>query len=171
MYEDLIVSAMPRARKFALKHRGSLDPDEAIAIAWLTLVQVARHFDSSRSSFMNFAQFRILGALRDQMRVGPVSGNRETVSQVPCVSFDDPERPLELPDGWNLENAVIAKVCCDKAIAPLRGKAAMVARLMADGWDWTPIRDHLGITDSHMGNAKHRAFLKMRLVLNVSTHP
>lgn len=69
MYEDLIVSAMPRARTMAVKYRGSLDPDEAISLAWFTLVEIAPRFDPRRGiKFMTFASPRIVGAIKDRQR-------------------------------------------------------------------------------------------------------
>lgn len=69
MYEDLIVSAMPRARTMAVKYRGSLDPDEAISLAWFTLVEIAPRFDPTRGvKFNTFASSRIIGAIKDKQR-------------------------------------------------------------------------------------------------------
>jgi RNA polymerase sigma factor (sigma-70 family) len=69
MHEDLIVSAMPQAKAVAIKYRGLLDPDEAVGIAWLTLVQIAPRFDPARGvKFTTFASRRIIGALQDRQR-------------------------------------------------------------------------------------------------------
>jgi len=69
MYEDLIVSAIPRAKTVARKYRGSLDRDEAVSIALLTLVEIAPRFNPARGvKFTTFASRRIIGAIQDAQR-------------------------------------------------------------------------------------------------------
>jgi RNA polymerase sigma factor (sigma-70 family) len=70
MYEDLILSAIPAAKKVARTFRGAIDSDEAIGIAMLTLVQIAPRFEPERGvKFTTFAIRRIIGALQDVQRV------------------------------------------------------------------------------------------------------
>jgi hypothetical protein len=169
MYEDLIVSAMPAARKMALKYHGALDPDDAVAIAYFTLVKIAPRYDASygdgKVTFFWFAQRWIVGALKERMRYTPMlSGDHHYTRDVQRVGL---RKANGVPSKTDVESSVVAKVDLAKAINPIRGKAGVVARLMAEDWNWTEIRNHLGISDGHMGNAKHRAFLKMRITLGV----
>lgn len=175
MYEDLIVSAMPRARTIALKYRGALDPDEAIGVAWFTLVENAPRFDSARGvKFAAFVTPRIIGALRDRMRRLPlVGGSRDALRDIAVLTLDDLDNPVSVKDPLQLEDAVLAKVTVRRAIASMRsasqplqnGRCKAVATMLADGWDNLSIRDAMGISDSLMGQSKRYAFERMRIAL------
>lgn len=76
--DELILNAMPDAKLTALRFRGMLDPDEAVSLAYCTLVEIAPRFDPARGvTFWTFARPRIIGTLKDQMRLTPlVNGGR-----------------------------------------------------------------------------------------------
>jgi hypothetical protein len=170
--ERMILDAMPNARLQALRNRGPLEPDDAIGIAYLTLAEVAPRFDPTRgSTFWQFARLRVVGALKDQMRKYAVSGTRNNLAAVEVVTLDDEERPVAIPDGCNIEDRIIARVCVRRAVAGLKprqahagmsGRGYAVACLLAAGWSTGDIRTEMQISHNRMGAAKTYAMLRMR---------
>jgi hypothetical protein len=90
-HEDLILAAMPDAKKIALafaatKASGFFDRDELIAIAYSALVDAATRYDGSRE-FAKFAKCRVRGAILDALRgwsqmTGAKKKNTTTVIQI-----------------------------------------------------------------------------------------
>jgi hypothetical protein len=173
MYEEMIVNAMPRAKRTALVHRGKLDPDDAVSIAYFTLVKVAPRFEPSRGfTFWTFAEPRIVGALLDAMRGNcAVSCSRKQLNSIETFSLNDPARPLTIP-AKSHEDAVLARVCILRGLQFLKaksrknGRTLQIATMMAAGWDSVSIRDHLGVSDNLMGQAKTFIRSNMRLALS-----
>jgi RNA polymerase sigma factor (sigma-70 family) len=71
-HEELILAAMPDARKIALgfakaQARGVIEADELIAIAYSALAEAATRYDGARP-FLPFARCRVRGAILDALR-------------------------------------------------------------------------------------------------------
>jgi hypothetical protein len=169
MYEDLILKAMPRAKKLALSHHGKLDPDDAVSIAYLALVKLAPRFDPSRGLvFWTFAEPRLMGALLDAMRVNcVVTCSREKLNSIEGISLDDPDRPLTII-AKSHEDAVLSRVMILRGIEFMERRSgkvtrsAEVAAMMADGWDSISIQRELGMSHGLMYFHKRVIFGLMR---------
>jgi hypothetical protein len=174
MYEEMIVNAMPRAKRTALVHRGKLDPDDAVSIAYFTLVKVAPRFEPARGfTFWTFAEPRIVGALLDAMRANcAVSCSRKQLNSIETFSLNDRDKPLIDRPVKSHEDAVLARVFILRGLQFLKaksrknGRTIQIATMMAAGWDSVSIRDHLGVSDNLMGQAKTFIRSNMRLALS-----
>jgi hypothetical protein len=177
--ERLILEAMPNARKEALRNRGAMDPDDAIGIAYLTLVEIAPRFNPTRGvTFWQFARLRVAGAIKDAMRRAfQVTGTYDKLKAIECLTLDDPERPVSLPDeGCRIDSQVIAHVCVARAVRATKprqhhvgmsGRGYAVACLLAAGWNTGDIRVEMGMPHSLMGATRSWAMAKMRRELGV----
>jgi Sigma-70 region 2 len=171
--ERMILEAMPNARKQALRDRGGLETDDAIGIAYLTLVEAAPRFDPTRGvTFWQFARRRITGALKDAMRKVSTTHRRPGAVEAQVLTVDDRERPIDVPDPRNLEARVIAHVCVARAVKATKstvkrsgviGRGYAVACLMAADWTSSDIRRAMPeMSHGLMGVTKHWAMAKMR---------
>jgi hypothetical protein len=169
----MIIDAMPNARQTALRSRGNLEPDEAIGIAYFTLVKIAPRFDPARGvTFWQYARQRIVWELQEAMRKYQVTGHRDRLVSVEVVTLDDEDKPLSIRDNRNHENQMIARVCVERAVEAtrprshnghgLQGRPHIFAVLMARGWTVGDIRQSMRISHSLAGVTKRQAMFRMR---------
>lgn len=173
----MIVDAMPNARKHALRKRGGLDTDDAIGIAYLTLVEIAPRYDPRRNvTFWQFARQRITGALKDAMRKLSTTKRRPGAVEAEMFAIGAPvpwlqEDVLDVQDPRNFENRFIAHVCVARAVgatkpsanrAGMTGRRYAIACLMAAGWNGEDIYSVMPMSYGLMGVTRHGAMTKMR---------
>lgn len=165
MYEDLIVSAMPLARRLANSYRGGLDSDEAISVAYYALTRAASRFDKSLGvTFSNYAAPCIVGALKEAMRKTSQVGNFRTVGEVETVSLDAGENPLQI-GAYDRHEPAIARIDLRRMTEALRRRGPrryLVAKMFAAGWSDGRIRETLGMSEGLLANTKHQVLQIIR---------
>lgn len=132
----MIVDAMPVTRRIAIRHRGGLDEEEAISVAYFALTTAATRFDESRGvPFKAFAAPCVIGALKDAMRSSGPLGNSRTTGKLTCVPLDAEDAP-QVADRPMFDVSLRA-VDLSRCVQGLRrGKQAYaIAKLLIAGWD------------------------------------
>lgn len=166
-FDGLILEAMPRAKHLAMSCSG-LDRDDAVSIAYLTLVKIASRFDPARGCiFWTFAEPNIRGALKDAMRsssgYGGGRGMRFDTVYLDAPSIDGMPRPDvagKAPD----ESMIAARIDVLRRLPSLRKapKALLVVKMMLSGWDDSQIRDFTGANVNQLGALKFHSIRRIR---------
>ena len=157
------MNAMPEAALTARRIAGNcLGPEEAVSVAYFTLVAVAPRYDPARGiPFWGFARQRVIGALQDEMRKSLV-GNWRT-GHGGIVAMDDGEgHPVEIPTPPTV-NLADAKIRQAAMRLRKRGKRTYIfAQMLAAGWPSTDIQKAMRMSWSLYSQTRDRVLRLMR---------
>lgn len=162
MTDEQIVQLVPYARKLARWFASSrpLDPDDAAGIALLALVEAARRYRPGRGATLRtFAHYRILGALRDEVRrLTGMTASRDRRQPLVALEALDPDDPQLAAAEHDLDDWLDAR----QELARIRPRDARIAYLRALGYEQAELAAAGGVTFGRISQIEKRGRRRLR---------